>query len=85
MSKFIKLTAHKCGEDVYVNMDHVLQMWEDMEIFRLGNLPESEPEELHFTELVYTNIDTPEEDPLIYNKVMESIKEILELIENANP
>ena len=82
MSTFITLTIYGDATEIYVNMDHVLQMYEDSEFVQFKHIPEGDPaEECHFTKLVYT--DAAEEN-VFTNQVIEPVKEILELIENAN-
>jgi hypothetical protein len=83
MSTFITLTIYGDATEIYVNMDHVLQMYEDSEFVRFKHIPEGDPaEECHFTRLVYT--DAAKEN-ILTDQVIEPVKEILELIENANP
>ena len=88
MSTFITLTIYGDATELYVNMDHVLQMYEDSEFVQFSHIPEGDTipslsaEECHFTKLVYT--DTAQES-IFANQVTEPVREILELIENANP
>ena len=88
MSKFITLTIYGDRTEIYVNMDYVLQMYEDSDLVTWADVPDdidtcgSDDEERRYTRLVYT--DAAKEN-ILADQVIESVKEILELIENANP
>ena len=78
MSTFIELTVYRDKTKICVNMDHVLQMYEDSEFVRFMHIPEGDPaEECHFTKLVYT--DAANEN-ILDDQVTEPIKEILKRI-----
>ena len=87
MSKFIKLTIYGDATEIYVNIDHVLQMYRDSDLVTWADVPDdintcgSDDEERPYTRLVYT--DAVKEN-ILTDQVIESPKEILELIKNAN-